>query len=44
VGTFPFEEGSDHFVDLVVANSVGEVVADALVFKRVEAKAKSNHE
>lgn len=36
VGQFPFEEGADGFVELLAAGSTGQVLADAVVFQRVE--------
>jgi hypothetical protein len=35
IGTFPFEEGTDGFVELHAAESTGLVIADAIEFTRV---------
>lgn len=35
IGEFEFEEGTDGFVDILADGSVGQVLADALIFRRV---------
>lgn len=36
IGTFPFDEGTDGFVEILAGGSEGQVVADAIVFARVD--------
>lgn len=39
IGTFEFDEGADGFVEIPAAGSTGLVLADAVVFRRVESSA-----
>jgi hypothetical protein len=36
IGTFAFDDGTDGFVEILAAGSSGQVLADALFFKRVD--------
>jgi PKD repeat protein len=36
VGKFEFEEGMDGFVDVLAEGSVGQVLVDAIIFKKIE--------
>jgi PKD repeat protein len=35
IGTFEFEEGMDGYVDIIADGSTGQVLADAIIFKRI---------
>lgn len=36
IGTYDFEDGTDGFVEILAEGSTGQVIADAIVFERVE--------
>jgi hypothetical protein len=36
IGTFDFHEGTDGYIEIMASDSMGPIVADAVIFKPVE--------
>ena len=42
IGTFEFDEGMDGFVEILAKGSRGQVIVDAMIFKRLNAEEKES--